>query len=68
MKMEELRELSVDELKAKVAQFTRDKFNHRFRSATEDITHKTAVRLLRRDIARIHTILRERELAEGAES
>ena len=61
MKPTEIRELSVDELKAKIEELTTERFNLRFRSATESIENPMRFRSLRRDIARMQTILREKE-------
>ena len=62
MKTTELAELSVDDLKAKLAELTEERFRLRFRSATESIENPMRFRSLRRDIARIKTMLRAREL------
>jgi large subunit ribosomal protein L29 len=62
MKTTELNELSVDDLKAKLEEKIRDRFNLRFRSATESIENPMQFRQLRRDIDRIQTELRAREL------
>jgi large subunit ribosomal protein L29 len=62
MKARQLHEMSTDELKAKLAEFTEERFRLRFRSATEAIENPMRFRHLRKDIARIQTILREREL------
>jgi large subunit ribosomal protein L29 len=64
MKTSELAELSVDDLKAKLAELTEARFRLRFRSATESIENPMQFRHLRRDIARIQTLLRQRELAQ----
>ena len=61
MKPDEIREMSVEDLKAKIEELTRERFNLRFRSATESIENPMRFRSLRRDIARMQTILRERE-------
>ena len=61
MKPTEIREMSVEDLKAKIEELTRERFNLRFRSATESIENPMRFRSLRRDIARMHTILREKE-------
>ena len=61
MKPNEIREMSVDDLKAKIDELTRERFNLRFRSATESIDNPMRFRDLRRDIARMQTILREKE-------
>lgn len=60
MKSSELRELSRDELEAKLAELTEERFRLRFRRATEDIANPMRFRAIRRDIARIQTVLRER--------
>ena len=61
MKPTEIREMSVEDLKAKIDELTRERFNLRFRSATESIDNPMRFRDLRRDIARMQTILREKE-------
>lgn len=57
----EIREMSVEDLRTKIDELTRERFNLRFRSATESIDNPMRFRDLRRDIARLQTILRERE-------
>jgi large subunit ribosomal protein L29 len=61
VKPDEIREMSVEDLKAKIEEMTRERFNLRFRSATESIENPMRFRSLRRDIARMQTILREKE-------
>jgi large subunit ribosomal protein L29 len=61
VKPDEIKEMSVEDLKAKIEELTRERFNLRFRSATESIENPMRFRSLRRDIARMHTILREKE-------
>ena len=60
MKANEIRELSVDDAKAKLEELVTERFNLRFRSDTESIENPMRFRDLRRDIARLHTILREK--------
>jgi large subunit ribosomal protein L29 len=60
MNATDLRELSVDELNAKLAELKEERFRLRFRSATESIDNPMQFRTLRRDIARILTVLRAR--------
>jgi large subunit ribosomal protein L29 len=62
MKTTEIREMSAEELAAKIEELTTEQFNLRFRSATESIENPMRFRAIRRDIARLQTILREREL------
>ena len=61
MKPDEIREMSVEDIKARIDELTRERFNLRFRSATESIENPMRFRSLRRDIARMQTILREKE-------
>ena len=66
MKANEIRELSADDAKAKLDELVTERFNLRFRSATESIENPMRFRALRRDIARIKTVLHERAgQAEG---
>jgi large subunit ribosomal protein L29 len=60
MKIADVRDLSLDDLNAKVEELKEEQFRLRFRSATESIENPMRFREIRRDIARIHTILRER--------
>ena len=57
---EELREMSREDLEAKLAEVREERFRLRFRSATETIENPMRFRAIRRDVARIQTILRER--------
>ena len=61
MKPNEIREMSVDDLKTKIEELTKERFNLRFRSATESFENPMRFRAIRRDIARLNTILREKE-------
>jgi len=59
-KVKELRELSGEQLEQKLGELTEERFRLRFRSATEDIGNPSRFRVIRREIARIKTLLRER--------
>ena len=61
MTPDEVREMSVEDLRAKLEELTTERFNLRFRSATESIENPMRFRSIRRDIARLQTILREKE-------
>jgi large subunit ribosomal protein L29 len=61
VKPNEIREMSVEDLQTKIDELTRERFNLRFRSATESIDNPMRFRDLRRDIARMQTILREKQ-------
>ncbi|HXE83611.1 MAG TPA: 50S ribosomal protein L29 [Gemmatimonadales bacterium] len=58
-----LRELKTDELTQKLAVLTEEVFRLEFRRATEALTNPLQLRTMRRDIARIKTILKERASA-----
>ena len=67
MKTGEIREMTVDEIDARVSQLQEELFRLRFRSATQELENPMLLRTLRKDIARLKTVLRERELlSEGA--
>lgn len=68
MKASELRELSDVELATKLDELRTEGFKLRFRSATESIDNPIRFRTLRRDIARIRTLQRERALRAGSEA
>jgi len=60
---DDLRQLSVEDLERKLAELTDERFRLRFRSATEAVENPLRFRTIRRDLARIRTILRERKTA-----
>ncbi|MFL5576092.1 MAG: 50S ribosomal protein L29 [Gemmatimonadaceae bacterium] len=66
MKASEIRELSAEEIRARIAELEEERFRLKFRAATETLEDPLRLRLLRHDIARLHTVLRERDLAAGA--
>jgi large subunit ribosomal protein L29 len=66
MKTNELRALTDAELVNKLDDSYQEIFNLRFQKATGKLTNTVRVREVRRDIARIRTLLRERELAGSA--
>jgi len=63
MKAGELRDHSEDELRAKLKELQEELFNLRFQLATGQIENVGRIRTVRRDIARLKTIQRERQLA-----
>jgi large subunit ribosomal protein L29 len=60
---EELRELKTEELTQKLVILSEERFRLEFRRATEALTNPLQLRTIRRDIARIRTILKERASA-----
>lgn len=66
MRAEEIRELSVAEIRARIAELEEERFRLRFRSATEPLEDPLQLRAIRKNIARLQTVLRQRELAAPA--
>lgn len=58
----ELRALAEDELLSKLREAKEELFNLRFQSATGQLDNNRRLQVVRRDIARIYTVMREREL------
>jgi large subunit ribosomal protein L29 len=62
----EIRELTDDDIRARLAELEEERFRLRFRGATETLENPLRLRFLRRDVARLKTILHERTLGAGA--
>jgi large subunit ribosomal protein L29 len=62
----ELRELTGEELISKLRESKEELFNLRFQTATGQLDNNRRLRTVRHDIARIYTVLRERELGLAA--
>jgi len=60
---DDLRQMKTEDLELKLAQLVEEGFRLKFRRATEAIANPLQFRVMRRDIARIRTILKEREKA-----
>lgn len=67
MKASEIRNLSVAEIEAQVSEARHELLNLRFQTITGQLTDTSQIRVIRRNIARMETILKEKELAETAE-
>ena len=65
MKGSELRELSADELQQRGQELAEELFNLRFQLATSQIENVGRIKTVRREIARVKTIQRERQLLSG---
>lgn len=63
MKPKEIRDLSDDEMTVELKNLREALFRLRFREVTENTNNFSEIRQLRRDIARVLTIVRERQLA-----
>ena len=68
MKPNELRDMSVEDLQTRLGELTEERFRLRFGSATESIENPMRFRAIRRDIARIKTILEEKSRVASGES
>ncbi len=66
MKAVELRKSSVEELSAKLVELKAELFNLRFQLAVNQLENPMRIKAVKKDIARIKTIIRERELNEDA--
>lgn len=62
MKAKELRDLTIDELREKYKELKKELFNLRFQKAVGQLGNPMRIRQVKRDIARIKTIIREKEL------
>ena len=62
----ELRELNDDELRSRLRESKEELFNLRFQMATGQLDNNRRLRMVRRDIAKIYTVMRERELGLSA--
>ncbi|HUP88072.1 MAG TPA: 50S ribosomal protein L29 [Longimicrobiales bacterium] len=61
MKATDIRDLSTEEITTKISEAQEELFRLRFRSATQQIENPSLIKSLRRDVARMRTILTERE-------
>ena len=60
MRTDEIRELGSDDISAKIRELEEERFRLRFRSATEPLEDPLRMRVIRRDVSRLKTILHER--------
>ena len=66
MKTKELHEMTVEELNAKMKELSEELFNLRFRHAIGQLENSASLKNTKKDIAKIKTILREREIKAKA--
>jgi large subunit ribosomal protein L29 len=66
MKAKEWRELSMDELKQKEQELKQELFNLRFQKATGELGNTAMMGMVRKDLARVKTVLRELEISRGS--
>ena len=66
MKAKEVRDMSVAELNVKLDDLKKDLFNLRLQHATNQLDNPIKIADVKRDIARVKTVIREREMAGNA--
>ena len=62
MQVDDIRELTDVDIRARIAELEEERFRLRFRGATQPLEDPLRLRVLRKDIARLNTVLRERAL------
>ena len=68
MKASEIRDWDNVEINARLGELKEEKFRLRFRTGTMELENPRMLKHIRRDVARLNTILRERELNEASDS
>ena len=66
MKANDVRAMTPDQLEDELAKLKKEQFNLRFQKATGQLDNTSRVRVVRRDIARIQTVLRAKRSTENA--
>jgi len=66
MKASEVRDMSVDQLGDELAKLKKEQFNLRFQRASGQLENTARIRDIRRDVARVQTILRQKVAATSA--
>nr|WP_297171477.1 50S ribosomal protein L29 [uncultured Agathobaculum sp.] len=66
MKASEIRALSAEELASKLGDLKKDLFNLRLQLATNQLENTNKITEVKRDIARVNTVIREKQLADKA--
>lgn len=62
MKINEIRDMSPEELQAKLADLKKELFNLRFQHATNQLDNPMRISATKKDIAKVSTIIREKEM------
>ncbi|MHC4821858.1 MAG: 50S ribosomal protein L29 [Planctomycetota bacterium] len=66
MKIEDMRAMTVEELRSRLGDLSEEQFKLKFRLATEPLDNPLQIRRVRRDMARVRTLIREKEAAAAA--
>ena len=62
MKIKEIRELTTEELQLKVTELKKELFTQRFALATNNLENPMKISAVKKDIAKVLTVIREREI------
>ena len=65
MKAAEIRDMSLDQLNDELVKLKKEQFNLRFQAASGQLENTARVRQVRRDVARIKTIVRQRQAGQA---
>lgn len=68
MKVNELRKLTTEDLNKKITESKKELLDLRFKQSTGNLEKPSKIHELRKDIARMKTIIRERKFTEGGEN
>ena len=68
MKINELRKLTNEDLNKKITESKKELLDLRIKQSTGSLEKPSKIHELRKDVARMKTILRERKLSEGGEN
>jgi len=67
MKAATLREMSMEELAQQLEELYQEQFNLRFQKASHQLDNSSRIKQVKRDIARVKTVMTEMERAQGTE-
>ena len=65
MRAEEIREMTAKDIETRIAELEEERFRLRFRGATETLEDPLRIRSIRRDIARLKTVLKQTQTASA---
>jgi large subunit ribosomal protein L29 len=66
MKIQDMRQMTLTDLQVKLRELTEEQFNLKFRLATQPLDDPLRLRKVRRDIARVRTLIREKQATTAA--
>ena len=68
MKISEIKSLNGDDLNAKLKDLKSELFNLRFQLAINQLENPMRIRAVKKDIARVQTVIREKEISEASKA